>query len=146
MRPLTQDTKISYNFDATKNINGEQINNLIMTVPLLDEDGAHADADGDDGFPLEMDFKRHVITIDTVVDKSAAGMASASLRSIEALAEPIDGLFERILAASIGAVVDHAALAEGRELSEKAKATLEEEAAGGGLLDHDSCTRGSAYA
>ena len=103
-----------------------------MTVPLLDEDGAHADADGDDGFPLEMDFKRHVITIDTVVDKSAAGMASASLRSIEALAEPIDGLFERILAASIGAVVDHAALAEGRELFEKAKATLEEEAAGGG--------------
>ena len=110
-----------------------------MTVPLLDEDGAHADADGDDGFPLEMDFKRHVITIDTVVDKSAAGMASASLRSIEALAEPIDGLFERILAASIGAVVDHAALAEGRELFEKAKATLEEDAAGGGGgLEDDS--------
>ena len=120
-RPLKQDIKISYNFDATKNVNGEQINNLIMTVPLLDEDGAHADADGGDGYPLEMEFHRRVLTVDTVVDKSAVGMASASLRSIEALAKPIGELFELILAASIGAIVDHAALAEGRELFEKAK-------------------------
>jgi hypothetical protein len=72
-----------------------------------------------------METKRHVLTINTVVDKSAYGMAEASLDAIEEFASPIGGLFERLLAAGIGAVVDHAALAEGRELFEQARAKLE---------------------
>ena len=52
-------------------------------------------------------------------------MAEASLDAIEEFASPIGGLFERLLAAGIGAVVDHAALAEGRELFEQARAKLE---------------------
>ena len=129
--------KLSYCFDATKNVKGEQVNNLIMTATLLDFEGYDEEAVGGkkagygaDGYPLDMLVERRVVTIDTVVDKSAFGMASASLSSLEKLAEPVDGLYERLLAASIGAVVDHAALAEGRELFEKAKAELERHAGG----------------
>ena len=129
--------KLSYCFDATKNVKGEQVNNLIMTATLLDFEGYDEEAVGGkkagygaDGYPLDMLVERRVVTIDTVVDKSAFGMASASLSSLEKLAEPVDGLYERLLAASIGAVVDHAALAEGRELFEKAKAELERRAGG----------------
>ena len=93
-----------------------------------------------------MPVGRRVVTIDTVVDKSAFGMAFASLSKLENLAKSVNGLYERILAASIGALVDHAALAEGRELFEQAEAELERRAAGGsgedeGGMDGDSAMR-----
>ena len=93
-----------------------------------------------------MPVGRRVVTIDTVVDKSAFGMAFASLSKLENLAKSVNGLYERILAASIGALVDHAALAEGRELFEQAEAELERRAAGGsgedeGGMDGDSVMR-----
>ena len=82
-----------------------------MSVPLLDENG-------------DQPIHRQVITIDTVLDKSAEGMAAASMKAIEKFAAPVEGLFELILVAFIGAVVDHAALAEGRELFKLARSHL----------------------
>ena len=91
--------KLSYCFDATKNVKGEQINNLIMTAPRLDVQGYDERAVGGgvggygtDGYPLEMPVGRRVVTIDTVVDKSAFGMAFASLSKLENLAKSVDGL------------------------------------------------------
>ena len=59
--------KLSYCFDATKNVKGEQVNNLIMTATLLDFEGYDEEAVGGkkagygaDGYPLDMLVERRV--------------------------------------------------------------------------------------